>query len=599
MAAVIYGLYLWDVKTVDKKKASDAESRPLLPGLQPVRVEKIDIVYPEGIIRAQRSGDGWRLIHPIQYPAEDLKIDNFLDYLSKLERGVFLSSSEIAEEEGGIEAFGLGDNAPSITLYQPKYSCELRVGEKTVIGDQLYIQVVGEGGVFFMPAAFLDKLPRSADDWRSRTLVPVERLEFDWIEVNAAPPNGFRVRRSPTNHMWTLVIQPPARANNVKVEALIQGMSKWKVEKFVVVGGNPDLSKYGLADPRTRLVLGAGTNELYALEFGNAAENPDNVYAMMLPRSNVVEVSGELLEKLSVPATEFRNPWLYSGPLETVDRIQVNAREEFVMESSGSERWRMVEPEEFEVDPELANNFLDGLGSLEVAVEKDIVTDYSTYGLEEPAREYVLQSRQPGSDSSTNSPVTIVEFAFGETNKSGRIYLRRRDETSVYSAAVEEVSSLPVASFQLRDKSVWRFNPTNAASLTIAHRDETNTVLRTSEGWDLAGVPVVLSEPVRSEIGEILYRLSRLRVESWIDQGTNGLTLYGFNGTQLSVSVSGTWNGGEQRRELNFGYWTPDQKVLASTVIQGKCLIFEIPAPLCHLVLDLGRNLADIKKNRS
>ena len=130
---------------------------------------------------------------------------------------------------------------------------------KTAPGDQVFVQVVGVEGVYVVDAGFLQYLPRTPDDWRSTALVDLRGLTPDRLVVT----NGakvFELRRDGTNKLWRMTYPLQARANNAKIEELLQMLQNVRVSQFVPDDPKLDLETFGLRPPELEVALSQGTN---------------------------------------------------------------------------------------------------------------------------------------------------------------------------------------------------------------------------------------------------------------------------------------------------------------------------------------------------
>jgi len=70
--------------------------------------------------------------------------------------------------------------------------------------------------------------PDVAQDWRDTSVASLADLHFDRLEVRPIT-NGFEVVRPPSNQLWQMTRPIPMRANNAKIEALLQQLDLARV----------------------------------------------------------------------------------------------------------------------------------------------------------------------------------------------------------------------------------------------------------------------------------------------------------------------------------------------------------------------------------
>ena len=136
----------------------------------------------------------------------------------------------------------------------------------------------------------LTALPRSESDWRSAFLVNLGDLNFDRFQIESGQ-RTIEIGENPTNGLWQLTSPVPARADQNRVNALLQTVRMSQAKEFV--SDKPaNLELYGLQTPSMELTFLRGTNELYAIQFGNAATRdrrrspPPSIGSVSGPRQN-------------------------------------------------------------------------------------------------------------------------------------------------------------------------------------------------------------------------------------------------------------------------------------------------------------------------
>src|SRR5262249_4343145 len=136
-------------------------------------------------------------------------------------------------------------------------------------------------------------------------------------------------------------------------------------------------------------------------------------------------------------------------------------------------------------DAGTVREFLDFLSRLEGNVEKDVVTDFGSYGLAPPFRQYVLQNvTTNGNGGPTNRVVAQLDIG---ARQEQTVLARRAGEHAVYAVPLGDYEQLPAHAWQLRDRRVWTFTTNQIARVNIRHRGYTRQLVRTGPAeWALA-----------------------------------------------------------------------------------------------------------------
>jgi hypothetical protein len=542
----------------------------------------------------------WNLTFPISYPARHHAIQPLLQALSEAVPHAEISAQELKAGKRTIAEFGLDVPQATLTLHHHGQRVEIQFGARTPVGDGVYVQVLNQPAVYILGAEFLHALPRTYDDWRDLGLLFTSTgITFNRIEVRS-PGRGFTVDLNQTAQKYMLVKPILARADRAKVEALLQKLIYAQVTRFVADGPRADLEAYGLQPPQAE-VLFVNTNDPYsvqfALQFGASPTNePAQVYARRVVNTNVVLVPRTVLEALQISHSDLRDLHLLSFAPQAVEAIEVVGDESFAVRRQTNGAWLITEPKPEPADTEAVREWLDLLSRLEGAVEKDVVTDFTTpYRLNTPYRRYLLKS------AVTNAAGAAVDQVLAELDLGGvqdnRVYARRPDEATVYTLSRADVFRLPRSAWQLRSRRVWSFTTNQIHRVTIRHRGQAKTLQRNPNAtWSLVeGAGVVPT--VNPVLEEILFRLGELRANAWVDKGDSNRQAFGFTETGDRVAIE--LRNGEKPTvlALEFGRpgLSPTQLPFALAETDGQTWIFEFPPTLFfQVVRDLYQPLFPI-----
>lgn len=570
----------------------------LFANFNPALVASVEVsMLTNQSLRVERTNNTWLLVHPLVYPAHALRVDRLLSIFSQLTRSSHISAQELTAQRQPLSAFGLDPPRATVVVQHDLGRLELKIGNRTPLGSQVYVQLVGSDGIYFTDAAVLDRLPRSVDEWRDPGFLPLKGLAFNRLKIEARAGGGVNVLQfetDPATRLWRLTGPMAARADNAKLEQLIGQLQTWQIRSFVSESPKPDLEIYGLQTPELTLVFGRGSNDLLMAQFGKSPPNDNSlIYARCLGRTGPVLVDKELVAKLRVPFSEFRERRLTSAGLGVADLVEVRGQENFTLQRQKDGSWWTHSPQPQLADPQLVMNFFANITALRIAdFERDEVTeDYSSWGLNRPRRQYLFRQ------AITNVPpgVTnrlLAQLDFG-TNKADKIYARVQGENSVYTVKLEAYALLPSQSFQLWDRRLWSFDTNDVTTVTIQLMSYRWKLVRNAaRQWSLAPATTALEFPVPNMVDEVIYRLGRLQAVVWTAQGDDKLATYGIPDADahLEIEVSPTGKP-VQHLTLDFGPSAPSQNIFASAKKNGRRLIFEISRSLFDLYGSLLQSL--------
>ena len=543
------------------------------------------------ILRVERANLAWNLIGPpgpLFYPAQTYAVEGLLQMLETLGRRSFIPLSQINARTGSMADFGLEVPRAALTLLANGRRTDLLFGSKTPVGDQVYVQILNSPGIYVVSGEVFDRLPQSANDWRDTALLNLEGLTLDRVEVRAAG-RGFAVQINPTNKQFYLSKPTPARADAPKVEAMLRTVESSRVVQFVSDDPQAELEGYGLQPPEAELLFGQGTNDLVVVQFGKSPTNdPSVVFARRLQQTNIVLVAKNVLAALQTSPADLRDRRLLSFAPEAVEAFEVVGVENFTVQRQTNGAWSVTEPQPSLADAGLVLDWLRFLTRLEGSVEKDVVTDFASYGLASPSRLYSLKATITNAAGLlTNQVLAQLEVGLRDGEK---VFARRRDENSVYSITLADFTRLPAAAWQLRDRQVWSFTTNQISRVSVRYLGYTRQLIRDTSGkWNFAPGSQGIIRSTES-LEETIYRLGQLRAAVWVDRGEAKRALYGFTEESRKLTIE-LKNGTDKPQilTLEFGGLAPSHFPYAIATVEGQSWIFEFPLPLySRVVLDLG-----------
>jgi hypothetical protein len=310
---------------------------------------------------------------------------------------------------------------------------------------------------------------------------------------------------------------------------------------------------------------------------------------MLVPKS--------LLDVLQIPYSELRDRRLLSFSPEAVDTIEIvpNGGEPFSVRRQFNGAWIVLDAQATPADDGIMKISLERLARLEGAVEKDVVNDFTSYGLDPVARRYYLKNTVTNTTGQVTNRV-LAQLDLGSL-RGDVVFARGADEKSVYTVPVSTISVLPRAAWQLRDRRVWTFTTNQVTRLTVKHNSQKRELVRSASGaWVLApgSEGVIISDAVE----EAVYQLGELRASVWVARGDEQRSQFGFDGKGYTLLIDVKNGDKSSTLMLEFGGQAPSKFPYAMASVDGQILIFEFPLKLYfelmqHLSIPPLRSVAD------
>jgi hypothetical protein len=555
----------------------------ILPNLKVDSVTTVQ-VRPEGQleIRAVRSNGLWKLNEPLAYPAQASSIENLLFFLNRMTPDTYISRRELRSRPDAEEEYGFGAPQSTVIVKQGDYRLQLFVGARTAPGNEVFLQVVGDDGVYVVDAELLNLLPRNANEWRDTTLLDLPVASLDRVSVTNGS-KSFEFQRNGPKAPWRMSVPGfQARANSAKIEELLGSLRDVRVRQFISDEPKADLDSLGLQAPDLQVAFGQGSNTLATVQFSSKGPTnaPGQVYARLAGQNAIVAVETNLLGVWRAQANEFRDAHLVSLG-EPVAAIAVRGRDEFTLQRT-NDTWRVV-PQDLPGDGGMVTNLLAALTGMPIVqFVKDVVpdTDLAGFGLAPPAIQYTLLGK--GTNASvgeSNDVIATVQFG---TNKDDQVYVRRVDEPSVYAVRVSDAQALGSASWEFREHRIWDVNEDDLAGYTVQQHGQTRQAARKAQyEWSLLPGSQGSIESLSTE--ETVRGLCHLSASAWVAYGEINRAAYGFTNECAHQVTLDLKNGTHLTLEL--GKPGPLSFPYGGVTLDGSFWVFDFPPLLCRDVL--------------
>jgi hypothetical protein len=549
---------------------------PLLPNLRPAVVMSVQ-VFPAGAleISADRTNGGWSLTRPVSYPAQAAAIEALLDALQKL-APVRISAAELRDRKNFDVEFGFEKPQATLSIAAGDQSWQLKVGNRTAPGDQVYLSVSGMAGVSVADANWLNLIPRAGDEWRDTALVNAGQNDFDWI-VLTNNAKVIELRRDATNHLWRMIRPLQARADTDHITDALQRLKAASVTRFITDDPKTDLAAFGLQPADLDLWLGRGTNLAAAVHEGKSPTNDaTQVYAKREGWNTVVTTAREPLTPWRGTKNDFRDTRLFELTAPVAE-IEVRGQNNFILREQGSNDWKIV-GEKFPADADNVQLFIKTLASLRIAeFVRDVVTtpNLPEYGLAAPPREIILRSKA----GDTNAVIAELDFGAVQTNE---VFVQCSGEDFIYAVTVRDFNRLPEASWEFRDRRIWDFNVDDVAQITIHQGGKTRQIVHNGPGkWSLVIGSQGLIEGKYIEQTVQMFR--QLTAAGWVARNLTEPEKLGFGTNNLQITFE--LKSGE-KDTVDFGAeYAQRQTALAAVTLDSERWGFVLPPALYQLVL--------------
>jgi hypothetical protein len=301
----------------DDAPASTAP-RTLL-AVQPQDVTAVTVTPASGqAMSLAKSTDGeWWLTQPVAAAADKFAADDLVRAVTSLESTGQVDASPVT---------GLDQPRYTIKLETAGKSPEVKVGQRSSVGDNLYVRLDDGGKADLVAAALLDRLKKPANDYRQSRLAPVA---MDAVQQVSVTRDGQTVSLAKVNGQWSVVAPAAMPADQPAVSSLLSSLTGLRAEEFVQEGadramlGQPRLTiAYSTASPTTQP---AATQPLQTITVGRFSDiGRQGVLAIASGTDAVVRLPAASLAAFEKKPLDFRDKQVLSLDVSKVGAIDLS-----------------------------------------------------------------------------------------------------------------------------------------------------------------------------------------------------------------------------------------------------------------------------------
>ncbi|MCS7048266.1 MAG: DUF4340 domain-containing protein [Verrucomicrobiae bacterium] len=482
VVALVGAFVWWDYKKgtpTDKRR----EQSRRLTNLKSDQVTRLELIFTNQTIVLEKKNNRWYLLEPIAYRADSGTVNSMLDGLEFAEKKRTLSAEEVA----GLDRNELGLVNPRLQVaWQTSTGRRvLRLGGETPTGDAFYAQFDGQPEVYIAEEYLFDRLNRTVNDLRDRTV-----LDFDpATTLRCEIKNGDRVLEfarsgGDTASPWTIVRPVSARADQRAVSDLLSQLSRLRVQEFV--SDNPaDLARYRLDEPAREITISRSGVEgvLTLLVSTPDPQNAGRTYAKLKTADAILALNTTDLPAAELNVADYRDRRVLVFDENAVEGIEVLRGSERLVLTKTNADWQVTAPAVQSADRDRVQSLLGKLRDLRVdQFVTDVATELEPYGLATPAAVVRLQG------SGTNIVANLVISAPDASR--GLCLVKRDDEPFIYGITTNLPAWLPSHPLDVRPRRVASLSEASIRRFERQHGETREVIERNEQGqW-------VLREPV-------------------------------------------------------------------------------------------------------
>jgi len=247
LAVVFLGAFIFFVERHQPTTEERIErANRVFPDLDEDSVVEVEIDGAKGPIRLARSDQAWRLLAPVDTPAEASTVNALIAAIAALDVERTLSLDEL-----DLSEYGLDDPAFGVVLVgKDGTRFSLAVGDATPLGSNRAVRRDLDDEIVMTSGAFVAGLDREVDDWRSRDVVNLLEQDLASVEIVTAEDH---IRAERANGRWQLEEPLVDLADRDQMQSLVSELNALRVSEFLPADADP--AELGLDPPAFRVIL--------------------------------------------------------------------------------------------------------------------------------------------------------------------------------------------------------------------------------------------------------------------------------------------------------------------------------------------------------
>ncbi len=258
-AALGAGYWYWEVKSKPAREQAAEDAKRLFPDMKAESTGEVLLRKDKDPDVLLRRVDGqWRLIQPVQAPADQAAVAALLEQLHDMKR------DEVVEEKGGdLHKFGLDAPSGAVTFTPLSPNAKAQVlffGMDSFDGSKAYGLIDGQPAIFLTALAGKTAILKNADGLRDKSLANFEEAQV--VAVHSTIGAGFSLDKD-AKGAWRVSAGGRTEPGDAgKISAWLQQLKGLKGDQVVDEAGK-DPGRYGLGAAKVELSFGGKEKQAF------------------------------------------------------------------------------------------------------------------------------------------------------------------------------------------------------------------------------------------------------------------------------------------------------------------------------------------------
>jgi hypothetical protein len=539
---VLLFYYIFQYEQKWQAERAQLEARRRVLGPEAANIEKFTRSSPTApTLSAERRADGWWITQPLEWPANPNAIANVLNELQLLEHETSFAVADLAKGGQSLADYGLAAPALTFTFTSGGKDHALKLGDRTELGNRLYILSPDGARVHVVNRGVADSLSLGVEQLRSEAIFTVPVFEVRSLAVQTAPPANLKIRFRREGPRWGFETPILARANKAGVEGAVNALNALRAARFVEPR-DADAARTGLEAPQLRLTL-EGNARRETLLLGapvNAAATAGEAVELFAkiedqPAVFVTSVPTKLLETLRGAQETLRDQHVLDLDTSTVTALTLTAPNQPELNlqrleaTQGAEAWQLVvrggngqAPQTVPADAAIVQRVLEKLHDLTATrfvSDAPTAADLEAFGFNRPELEITLNLSTGGGPRGTEPATVTLQIGATPGDRSA-VYARLANAPFVYQIEPDLLQDVPVNARHFRQRLLRELpEGTHVTGVTLVDLTNEAVLLKKAAAPDapLTAESIVREEPEtrRATLQALLKQIRSLQAKAF------------------------------------------------------------------------------------
>lgn len=299
----------------------------------------------------KKDGDKFKVVAPIQYPADENVAKQAFEAIEKLEFGDIVSDQKSKHAEFEVEEPPAGSkDAKAVRVVVKKgetVMADFLIGKS--VGGNTLVRLPGKDEVWTGLGSFRYNFDRDTSNWRDKAITKFAQADAEKIEVKGK--GGARViAKNDGGDKWSVVesTMPVPKLDNSVPVGIASALAALVTNEFA---DDAKLAETGLEDPFTSVTVALKGDKNATVLIGNK-KGEDDYYVKTPESPQIFLVKKYNLDRVLKRPIDFRDKSLCDiAEADLADVAVTRDKDSYVLARDSKNEWKVTKPAGITPDP--------------------------------------------------------------------------------------------------------------------------------------------------------------------------------------------------------------------------------------------------------